>query len=158
MKPLIVLLVVFVLCLLIRRFKKERLMLSFAGRLAMTFMMIFSAVGHFVFTDGMAMMMPDFIPYREGVVYFSGVLEIGFALGLLINRLNLVASWTLIVFFILVLPANIYASIHHIDLQTATDSGYGIEYLWFRVPLQVVFITWVYIFGIFLPKKESKLG
>lgn len=133
-------------------------MLSFAGRLAMTFMMIFSAVGHFVFTDGMAMMMPDFIPYREGVVYFSGVLEIGFALGLLINRLNLVASWTLIVFFILVLPANIYASIHHIDLQTATDSGYGIEYLWFRVPLQVVFITWVYIFGIFLPKKESKLG
>lgn len=153
MKPLIVLLAVFVLSLLIRRFKPDRVTLSYAGRLAMSSMMVFSAVGHFVFSEGMAMMMPISIPYRLEIVYLSGVLEIAFAIGLLFKRFKLLTSWVLIAFFILVLPINVHAAINNVDLQTASNTGFGVGYLWFRVPLQVLFIAWVYFFGIKLTKR-----
>jgi uncharacterized membrane protein len=58
------------------------------------------------------------------------------------------AGWALILFFILVLPGNIKAAIHHIDYQKGTFDGYGPNYLWFRVPLQILFIGWTYISAI----------
>jgi uncharacterized membrane protein len=42
------------------------------------------------------------------------------------------------------LPANVYAALHHIDYEKATTGGKGPGSLWFRVPLQFFFIAWVY--------------
>jgi uncharacterized membrane protein len=67
---------------------------------------------------------------------------------LLIPKLSVVSGWILIVFFLLLLPANIYASIKHIDFQKATFDGNGLAYLWFRIPLQIFFIIWTYISAI----------
>lgn len=148
MMPLVVLLLVFLLSLLWIKLRRKVYDFAWAGRIAMSAMLLFTAVGHFAFTEGMAMMLPPFVPYKLEVVYFTGLVEIAAAFGLLIPRFRWVTAWLLIVFFILVLPANIYAAIEHVDYQHATLDGNGPAYLWFRVPLQVFFIIWVYLSAI----------
>ena len=148
MMPLIVLLTVFCFSLLWIKMRLKIYDFAWAGRIAMSAMLLFTAVGHFAFTEGMAMMLPPFVPYKLEVVYFTGLVEIAAAFGLLIPRFRLVTAWLLIVFFIFVLPANIYAAIEHVDYQHATLDGNGPAYLWFRIPLQVFFIIWVYLSAI----------
>ena len=69
-------------------------------------------------------------------------------MGLLIPRLQEITAWLLIVFFIVILPANISAALKHIDYEKGTYEGPGANYLWFRVPLQLFFMAWVYYFVI----------
>lgn len=115
-----------------------------SGRIAMSLMLLFTAMGHFMFPKGMVMMIPAFLPMKEFIVYLTGTLEIAAAVGLLIPKLRTVTGWLLLVFFIMVLPANIHAAIHHINYQQGTFDGHGPTYLLFRVPLQILFCTWVY--------------
>lgn len=147
MKPLIVLVVVFLLAALTLKVM-NRLDWALAGRIAMAIMLIFTAIGHFAFTDGMAMMVPDILPFKKEIVYATGVLEALFGICLLIPSLRTYTAWIVIAFFILMLPANIKAAIEHIDYQKATNDGPGLSYLWFRVPLQVLFVVWTYIIGV----------
>ena len=111
-------------------------------------MLLFTAIGHFVFTEGMSMMIPKFIPLKESFVYLTGVFEILLAIGLLIPRLKDISGWVLIIFLLLMLPANIYASINNVNYQKGTFDGNGLTYLWFRIPLQILFIIWIYICSI----------
>jgi uncharacterized membrane protein len=64
---------------------------------------------------------------------------------LLIPNFKVYAAWILIVFFILILPANIHAALKHIDYQKGTFDGNGLPYLWFRISLQIFFIVWTYL-------------
>jgi uncharacterized membrane protein len=148
MKPLIVLLVVFSISLLVMKMLYGNFEFALSGRIAMSATLVFTAVAHFVFTKGMAMMLPEFIPYKTRIVYLTGIIEIAAAIGLFIPNLRVLTAWLLIVFFILILPANIYASIKHVDYQKATFDGNGLAYLWFRIPLQIFFIVWIYLCSI----------
>ncbi|MCT4582068.1 MAG: hypothetical protein N4A35_11670 [Flavobacteriales bacterium] len=145
MKPLIVLLASFFIAILILRLVQQSYNFSLAGRIAMSCMLLFTAIGHFIFTKGMTMMLPKFIPYRTFAVYATGIFEILFAIGLLTKDYQLVTTYFLVLFFIVMLPVNIYATYHHIDYQKGTLDGPGLSYLWFRVPLQVFFILWIYM-------------
>jgi uncharacterized membrane protein len=145
MMPLIVLLIAFFLSLLILKWIRHQFLYALAGRIAMSVMLLFTAGGHFAFTEGMAMMIPTFLPFKEEMVYFTGVVEIAAAVGLLVPRLSRLTAWLLIAFFTLILPANIFAVLHHVDYQNATFDGQGPGYLWFRIPLQLFFIIWVYV-------------
>jgi uncharacterized membrane protein len=107
-------------------------------------MLLFTAIGHFAFTKGMAMMIPPMVPLKTEIVYFTGLLEILLGIGLLVPRLAMYSGWILIVFFTLLLPANIYAALKQVDYQKANFEGYGLLYLWFRIPLQILFILWTY--------------
>lgn len=144
MKPLFVLLIIFAISLFTLRIIKGTYDLSQSGAIAMSMMLIFTAIGHFTFTKGMSMMIPKFIPYKESIVYFTGILEILIAIGLVIPKFKVFSGWLLIIFLLLMLPANIYASIHNINIQKGTLDGNGLPYLWFRIPLQILFITWTY--------------
>ena len=140
MKPLIVLLVSFVIALIVTRLIVGDFNVALSGRIAMASML--------AFTKGMVMMIPDFIPFKKALVYFTGVIEILAAAGLLISSYQVLTAWLLIVFFIVLLPANINAAIRHIDYQKGTFTGSGLTYLWFRVPLQILFILWTYFSAI----------
>lgn len=144
MKPLIVLLTVSLLILIILKLLNGEFQFSRSARIGMSVMLIFTALGHFLYTDGMAMMIPDGIPYKRELVYITGILEIFGAVGLHIPAFRKVTTWLLIIFFILILPANINASIHQLNYQTGTFDSFGLTYLWFRIPLQLLFIGWVY--------------
>lgn len=148
MKPLIVLLGVFGISLLVTKIFRGNFELALSGRMAMSAMLLFTAVGHFAFTKGMSLMLPDIVPFKTEAVYLTGIIEIAAAIGLFIPNFRMLTAWLLIVFFILILPANIYATIKHIDYQKGTFDGNGIAYLWFRIPLQILFIIWTYLSAI----------
>jgi uncharacterized membrane protein len=148
MKPLVVLITAFIIAAIILKLIDNHLDFAFAARIGMAAMLLFTAIGHFAFTKGMAMMVPKAVPFKEFMVYLTGLFEILAAAGLLLNSYYRVTGYTLIVFFLVMLPANIYAAIKHIDYQKGTTDGPGLKYLWFRVPLQVLFIAWVYVAAI----------
>ena len=148
MKPLVILLAVFVLSIFVIRFFNQKYDVVLAARIAMCAMLCFTAIGHFAFTKGMTMMLPPIIPFKTELIYFTGVVEIILGIGLLVPNWKVYSAWILIVFFVILLPANIYAAIKQVDLQKATFDGYGLSYLWFRIPLQLLFIVWVYLSSI----------
>lgn len=148
MKPLIVLVAAFAIALLANKILKGNFKFALSGRIAMAAMLLFTAIGHFALTKGMAMMLPDFMPFKTLTVQLTGVIEIAAAIALLIPKFSRITGCLLIAFFILILPANIYASINHIDYQNGTFEGPGPTYLWFRIPLQILFIVWTYFSAI----------
>lgn len=147
MKPLIVLISSFLLCLSVTYIIGHP-DLNVSGRVAMSLMLVFTAIGHFKFTDSMVMMLPSFVPAKKEIVLATGVIEILAAIGLLVLSITKITGILLILFFVFILPANIYAALKNVNLEKADNSGNGINYLWFRIPEQVFFITWVYFFSI----------
>lgn len=148
MKPLVVLLAAFFVVVFAIKFIYGGYDIALSARIAMAIMLVFTAIGHFAFTEGMMMMVPSFIPFKKEMVYLTGFIEIAAAVGLLVPSLRIVTGWLLILFFLLLLPANIKAALEQVDYQKATLNGPGLSYLWFRIPLQVLFIVWVYISAI----------
>jgi uncharacterized membrane protein len=143
MKPLIVLLLVFGISLAVTKLINDY-NIRLSAQIAIAVMMVFTSIGHFIYTRGMAMMLPSFIPFKKEIVYITGVLEIASAAGLLIPATRTITAWLLIIFFIVLTPANINAAIKHLNMEKGTYDGSGPKYLWFRIPLQVLFIVWVY--------------
>ena len=148
MKPLYVLFGTFFVSLLATKLITGNVNYLLSGRIAMSVMLLFTATGHFAFTKGMEMMMPGFIPLKRLLVYFTGIIEAAAAAGLLFPAFQSTAAWLLIVFFLLILPANIHAALRRVDYQKGNYEGPGTRYLWFRVPLQALFICWVYWFAL----------
>ncbi|MEK6481905.1 hypothetical protein WJR50_30470 [Catalinimonas sp. 4WD22] len=107
-------------------------------------MLLFTAMGYFMFTEGVVLMISDFMLFKKELIYITAVIEILAAIGLHIYKLRKITAWFLILFFIMILPTNINAAINQLDYQTATFNGPGLNYLWFKIPLQLLFIVWVY--------------
>jgi uncharacterized membrane protein len=142
MAPLIFLLATFAVLFLVNRFVLTgRLSTSFIGRASMAVMLLVTGVSHFTNTAELIEIMPEFLPAKRETVYFTGVCELLAAVGLLWDRTARLTALVLIVFFILVLPANIAGSLKAVDFG---GMNYGPLYLLFRIPLQVIFIWWVW--------------
>jgi uncharacterized membrane protein len=148
MKPLIVLVLGFAISLLIIYLFDHTWQYIWAGNIGMSAMLLFTAMGHFVFINGMAKMLPSFLPFKKEIVGLTGFIEIAAAIGLLIPSARYGTAMSLIIFFILILPANILAALKNVDYQKGTQDGPGIGYLWFRIPLQIFFIAWAAWFGL----------
>lgn len=155
MIPLIVLVGSFLLLLAVRSLYKE-LTIGWIGRIAFSVMMLFTGSSHFYLTEGMVMSMPSILPVKEALVYFTGALEIGLGLAFILSKKPERVAWLLIAFLVAVFPANVYAALNHVDIENATHTGPGPSYLFFRAPLQLLFIAWVYYFGIHKPKEQRR--
>ncbi|MGM9479415.1 DoxX family protein [Pedobacter sp. GSP4] len=148
MKPLFVLLIVYIALLAFgghTQFDKGNI---FAGNMAMSVMLLFTAIGHFKFKTSMAAMIPLFIPKKVEIIVLTGVLEILFAIGLTIVYTRYFTGIVLIVFLICLLPANIYAAKHRINYENLYQPGPGPKYLWFRIPFQFFLMAWVWYFSV----------
>ena len=148
MKPLFVLLLASGISYLVLRFFLPAVNPKMAGTIGLSVMLLFTSIGHFKFSKGMAKMLPAFVPNRSAIVFGSGILEIGFAIGLLLTATRMVTGWVLILFFLAILPANIYATTQHLNYETGEANGPGLAYLWFRIPFQLLLLGWTYYFGI----------
>ncbi len=153
--PEIVLIIAFIISLTILKITKREYQFAKSGRIAMAAMLLLTAGAHIGFDKGMALMIPDFIPYRLELVYLTGIIEAAAAIGLLIPKYQYKTGWFLIVFLVLLLPFNIYACINHVNIKTATFDGDGLNYLLFRVPLQAFFIGWVYLSAIYKKQPQN---
>ena len=124
---------------------KYHFTISFMGRTALAVMLLFTGSSHFYKSEEMVQMMPEFLPFKIQLVYFTGVLELLGAVGLLIRQTARWTSIALILFFLCILPANVIGSLKKVELG-GMENGTG--YLFFRIPLQIFFIWWTYYFGI----------
>ena len=148
MKLLVFLLIVFAIALLAIKIIFHKYEIALSARIAMSAMLVVTAIGHFAYTRGMTLMIPGFIPFKTEIVYLTGIIEIMAAIGLLIPQFRILTAWLLILFFVLLLPANIKAAIEHVDFEKGTYDGKGLNYLWTRIPLQIIFILWTYLSSI----------
>jgi uncharacterized membrane protein len=148
MKPLVVLVVSFLLSFGIIYCFTSVNNIILSGNIAMCIMLCFTAIGHFKFARGMAMMIPRFVPFKKQVVLITGILEIVMGIALLFETYRQAAGIAVVVFFMLMLPANVSAALKNVDYEQATYTGKGLKYLWFRVPMQFFLISWVIYFSI----------
>jgi len=108
-----------------------------ATRYALATMLVFTASAHFTKMKGdLLRMMPDWIPQPMAVIYFTGVCEVGGAIGLLVPIVHQAAGIALILFFILIFPANVKAARSGVGI-----GGKRATPLWLRALMQVLFIT-----------------
>ncbi|WP_430615396.1 DoxX family protein [Flavobacterium sp. JP2137] len=144
MKPLAVLLIVFGLVWGSTALVNPSIDIAWAARVGMSAMLVFTAMGHFVFTQGMTLMIPNGFPCKRALVFATGILEVALAVGISIPGIRQLSAWVLIAFLVVLLPANIKAAREGIDFQKPHAVGKGLRYLWFRIPLQFFWVLWTY--------------
>ena len=146
MAPLILLLLSWLILFASGTIMNHKFLKENAGAFAIGVMMIFTGIFHFIYTKGMVLMMPDLFPNKTLIVYATGVLEILAGLGLFYSRTRKLTGIMLIIFFIIIFPSNIVATMKHVKISTATFDGPGPDNLLFRAPLQLFFIVWTWYF------------
>ncbi|SEI95321.1 Uncharacterized membrane protein [Dyadobacter koreensis] len=145
---LIVLFAAFTTSLAIQRIISGDWQMIESGNIAMFVMLLFTAFGHFKFSKGMEKMLPKFSPMKKEIIFITGIFEILCGIALLFPDRRYTSGILLILFFILILPANIKAAIDRLDYQKGTYDGNSTNYLWFRVPMQIFLILWVWYFSV----------
>ena len=87
MAPLVFLLGTFAVLFLVNRFFLSRVLsMSFIGRASIAVMLVITGISHFTNTTEMVGMMPDLMPAKLEIVYFTGICELAAVPGLLWNR------------------------------------------------------------------------
>ena len=97
---------------------------------------------HFLRPELYVQIMPRYFPTPQLLAAVSGVAEIAGGVGLLIRPLRRASGWGLVALLIAVFPANIYM------VQHPGQFRFTPWILWVRLPLQAVFITWVWFVAI----------
>ena len=100
---------------------------------------IYFGIDHFINPEFYLSIMPPAFPLHAEAVYISGFFEILGGISVLIAPLRKIAGWGLVALLICVYPANIYMAI---TPETFPDISKGL--LYFRLPLQFLFIYWAY--------------
>ena len=111
------------------------------ARVGLTLFFIFTAIGHFIRSEEMAMMLPAAVPYRVELIYLTGIFELLGAIGVWLPRLTRLTGLLLIIMLIGILPANIYSAMKRVDFGGHQT---GPLYLLVRVPFQLFVIWWTY--------------
>ena len=84
---------------------------------------------------------PPMFPAAVALVAISGVCEIVGGLALLIRPLRRAAGWGLVALLLAVFPANVYMAVAP---DRVPRGNLPVWVLWIRLPLQAVFIAWVW--------------
>lgn len=108
-------------------------------RWALAAFMLTAGIGHLVAADAFLGQVPTWLPQRTLLVWVSGVVEVGFALALvLLPRHRRRVGWALAVFLVLIFPGNLYQAI-------AGTDAFGLDTpvaRWVRLVFQPVFVLW----------------
>ena len=94
--------------------------LRMATRLALGAFLTFAGVGHFVNREEFLAQVPPFLPWEDGIVILSGIVEIVLGLALLVGRRQELVGWVTAAFFVVIFPGNVS------QLVTGTDA-FGLD-------------------------------
>jgi uncharacterized membrane protein len=115
----------------------------------------FTALGHFVQMDPLARMLPPWVPGREVLVWWSGVLELTIAAGFFVPRFRRLAAWAACLLLVGFFPLNVYAAIARVPVG---GHEAGPLYLLVRAPLQAAILFWSYRYVIRGPRASRGAG
>lgn len=83
---------------------------AFRGRIGISLVFAFTALGHFMRTSEMTQMLPGWVPMRVQLIYVTGVFELLAGVAILIDPLVRPVGLALCIFLLLILPSNVYAT------------------------------------------------
>lgn len=111
-----------------------------------------AGANHFRSPEKYLAIMPPWVPWPLWMVWISGAAEILGGLGVLVPATRRLAGWGLIALLVAVFPANL-----HMALTGAQIPGYEIPLwtAWVRLPVQAVFIGWVWWVALRTNKSKS---
>lgn len=102
---------------------------------------VYAGASHFRNPDFYVSIMPPWLPAHLELVYVSGVFEILGGLGVLIPATRRLAGWGLVALLLAVYPANVQMAVNP---EPFVARGMPLWGLYLRLPLQFVFIAWVW--------------
>ena len=115
---------------------------QFAGRLALSAILIIAGVGHFRDTQEFTAQVPPWAPAPEFIVYASGVVEIVLGLALIaLPKYRVAVGWLTAGFFVVIFPGNISQFITQTDAFGLDSDTARFVRLLFQ-PLLVVLALW----------------
>lgn len=100
----------------------------------MSVFMFYGGVQHFSNSVFYIPFVPDFLPFKIAIIYFSGVLEIAIALLLLIKKYRGIGAFSLFALMLVFLPIHIW------DVFSDTPAIRSHQAALIRLPIQLVFI------------------
>ncbi len=102
---------------------------------------LFLAAGlnHFNHPDYYVSIMPPYLPFGHELSNIAGFFEIVGAIGLIFAKTRRYAGYGLILLLIFIFPVNIHMAMHPENFPETSSL-----YIYLRLPLQLIFIAWVY--------------
>ena len=124
-------------------FYRDRKKSRFAGVIGLSLVFLVAGFGHFVETQPMTQLLPSWLPYQTSIIYLIGIVEFIMVFGLLNRKTRKQFGWIAIFLFIIFLPFNVYGAYSQVEFG---GHVWGLNYLFLRIPLQLIFIFWAYWF------------
>lgn len=100
-----------------------------------------AGVYHFTSPGTYLPLMPDYLPWHLGLIYLSGAAEMLGGIGMGFPKWRRLAGWGLIALLVAIFPANLHMLMNHVPLNGKQVPEW---ILWARLPLQGIWIAWVY--------------
>ncbi|GAA5509038.1 hypothetical protein Rcae01_04507 [Novipirellula caenicola] len=127
----------YIICRLLHRIHQ----LQHSAAIGVGMMLMLTGSSHFVRTQQMTQMLPEFMPLRYEAVLITGILEWVLALLVVFPATRPTAAVAVLVMLMAFLPVNIYSA-----WVEAPVGGHqwGISYLILRIPLQLFIAGWVW--------------
>ncbi|OXM86500.1 DoxX family protein [Paenibacillus rigui] len=106
---------------------------------AMSFFLVFFGLSHFYKCKDLLRIVPGWVPFPRQTVYVTGVMELMFAIGLLIPSIRFATGIALVLFFVAIFPANLNKAMKGLHIPGALSSNL---LSWVRLAYQPLFIGW----------------
>ena len=113
--------------------------LRIAGLIFLIVLFLVAGMNHFSNPNFYVSIMPPYLPLQTELAYIAGILEVLGAVGLLFARTRRMAGYSLIILLVIIFPANI-----HMAVYPEYFPHYSPFSIYLRLPLQFMFISWVY--------------
>lgn len=101
-----------------------------------------AGINHFANPDFYIAIMPEYLPAHEALVTLSGATEIVAGLMVATPRLTSYGAWFCIAHLLVFFLVHVDMVVHAADRY----AEYSPVFLWLRLPLQVVFIYWAWVY------------
>ncbi|HEX6464529.1 MAG TPA: DoxX family protein [Vicinamibacterales bacterium] len=112
-----------------------------SARAALATMFVFTAISHVApMRKDLIAMVPPGLPRPDLLVFVTGIAELAGAVGLMFPPTRFWAACGLVTLMVVMLPANVSAARRGTRIR-----GRRATPLWFRVPMQALFIAWAWM-------------